>query len=102
MAAPRLACLAATVFGALSPVAAIAGGGAGYGPPGPPYAPPPYFDEPPTIRAAAAACRADIERYCVGVLPGRGRIISCLAGNRDRLSPTCEDVLRRAEFFFGR
>jgi hypothetical protein len=36
------------------------------------------------------------------VLPGGGRIISCLAGNRDRLTPPCEDVLRRAESFFRR
>jgi hypothetical protein len=54
------------------------------------------------MRSAAAACRPDIERYCTGVLPGGGRIISCLAGNRDRLTPPCEDVLRRAESFFRR
>jgi hypothetical protein len=93
-------CLFAVLLGALAPAAASAGG--------PPRdEPPPYYDGPQyggplNMRSAAAACRPDIERYCTGVLPGGGRIISCLAGNRDRLTPPCEDVLRRAESFFRR
>lgn len=37
----------------------------------------------------ADACRPDYWRYCKGVVPGKGRILSCLAGNRDRLSWAC-------------
>jgi hypothetical protein len=98
-------CLFAVLLGALAPAAASAGGA-------PRGEPPPYDDGqqydgpqyggPLNMRSAAAACRPDIERYCTGVLPGGGRIISCLAGNRDRLTPPCEDVLRRAESFFRR
>jgi hypothetical protein len=87
--------VAAACLAALVPADALAGGEPG-------YEPPPYYGEPLTMRAAAEACRVDIERYCVGVLPGGGRIISCLAGNRDRLTPPCADVLKRAEFFFRR
>lgn len=60
------------------------------------------WERPLSVPEAAAACRVDIEQHCQGVLPGRGRIIACLAGNRDRLTPSCEDVLRRVERFFGR
>jgi hypothetical protein len=103
-------CLFAVLLGTLAPAAATAGGSpAGEPPPyrGGPQYDEPQFDGPPNgggfgIRAAAAACRPDIERYCAGVLPGGGRIIACLAGNRDRLTPPCEDVLRRAESFFRR
>jgi hypothetical protein len=98
-------CLFAVLLGTLAPAVASAGGSPGGEPP--PYYDGPQYDGPPNggpfgIRAAAQACRPDIERYCAGVLPGGGRIISCLAGNRDRLSPPCEDVLRRAESFFRR
>jgi len=41
----------------------------------------------------AEACRPDYWRYCSGVVPGRGRILSCLAGNRDRLSRPCGHAL---------
>lgn len=93
-------CLFAGLLGALAPAAASAGGPSGDAPPY--YDDGPRFGGPFNFRSAAAACRPDIERYCAGVLPGGGRIISCLAGNRDRLSPPCEDVLRRAESFFRR
>jgi hypothetical protein len=35
-------------------------------------------------------------RYCPNVLPGGGRILSCLAGNKDRLTLGCRDALVRA------
>src|SRR5262245_42586484 len=93
-------CLFAVLLGTLAPAAASAGGPSKDEPPY--YDDGPGFDRPLTMRGAASACRPDIERYCAGVLPGGGRIISCLVGNRDRLSPPCEDVLRRAESFFRR
>jgi hypothetical protein len=43
------------------------------------------------------ACRPDYWRYCTGVVPGRGRVLSCLVGSRDRLSPPCAHAL--AELF---
>jgi hypothetical protein len=35
-------------------------------------------------------------RYCPNVLPGGGRILSCLAGNKDRLTLGSRDALLRA------
>jgi len=66
-------------------------------PPGYDYAPPyPRAPYPPTAREAWAACAPDVRRYCPNVLPGGGRILSCLAGNKDRLSRPCRDTLVRA------
>ncbi len=47
-------------------------------------------------RPAWLACEPDVQRYCPRVAPGGGRILSCLAGNKDRLSPACHDLLWRA------
>jgi len=76
----------------------------------PPEPPPPgYYDPPPPYdpyplspRAAWAACRPDVQRYCPRVLPGGGRILSCLAGNKDRLSIACSDALRRIWAYYRR
>lgn len=66
-------------------------------PPGYRYAAPyPGAPYPPTAREAWAACAPDARRYCPNVLPGGGRILSCLAGNKDRLSRPCHDTLVRA------
>lgn len=61
--------------------------------PAPRYPPPAY---PPTAREAWHACQPDVRTYCPNVLPGGGRILSCLAGNKDRLTPRCRNVLVRA------
>jgi hypothetical protein len=39
------------------------------------------------------ACGADYNRYCKGTVPGGGRIIACLEGQRDRLGAACRKVL---------
>ena len=35
------------------------------------------------------ACRADAEKLCAGVEHGGGRILDCLAGQKDKLSDDC-------------
>lgn len=57
---------------------------------------------PPSPRAAWAACAPDARRYCPNVLPGGGRILSCLAGNKDRLTPRCRNSLLRAWTYYRR
>ena len=37
------------------------------------------------------ACKADLGQICPGVQPGEGRILACLEGKTDQLSPTCKD-----------
>lgn len=37
------------------------------------------------------ACKADLDKICPGVQPGEGRILACLEGKTDQLSPACKD-----------
>jgi hypothetical protein len=37
------------------------------------------------------ACKADLDKLCPGVEPGHGRILACLEGKTDQLSPACKD-----------
>ena len=39
------------------------------------------------------ACRADAEKLCAGVEHGGGRIMSCLAGQKDKLSDDCRKMV---------
>jgi hypothetical protein len=45
------------------------------------------------LTAALRLCRADYERLCSDVPPGRGRALACLLDNRSRLSPACRNAL---------
>jgi Cysteine rich repeat len=40
-----------------------------------------------------AACRADFQKFCQGVMPGGGRIVSCLANHKDKISSACKKVV---------
>jgi hypothetical protein len=40
------------------------------------------------------ACGFDFRRYCSGVPFGGGRVLACLEGNADRLSPRCGTALQ--------
>ena len=39
------------------------------------------------------ACRADAEKLCAGVEHGHGRILDCLAGQKDKLSDDCRKMV---------
>jgi hypothetical protein len=39
------------------------------------------------------ACRADAQRLCAGVEHGGGRILDCLAGQKDKLSDDCRKMV---------
>jgi hypothetical protein len=39
------------------------------------------------------ACRADAQRLCAGVEHGGGRIMNCLAGQKDKLSDDCRKMV---------
>ena len=47
--------------------------------------------------AQMAACAGDAERLCHGMRPGGGRIIGCLRGNAESLSPGCRAALGISE-----
>lgn len=37
------------------------------------------------------ACKNDVEKFCKDVEPGKGRIMSCLKQNEDKLSHSCRE-----------
>jgi hypothetical protein len=55
----------------------------------------------PAVRAAREACIADINRLCPDVVPGGGRIIRCLAAQRDQMSPGCKTAVQVARAALG-
>lgn len=40
-----------------------------------------------------AACEADVKKLCSGIMPGGGRILDCLAKQKDKLSDACKKVV---------
>jgi hypothetical protein len=40
-----------------------------------------------------AACGADVKKFCDGVQPGGGRILDCLAKQKDKLADACKKVV---------
>ncbi len=41
-------------------------------------------------------CRADAEKFCKGIAPGGGRILSCLKSREPELQPACAAEFKRA------
>jgi hypothetical protein len=39
------------------------------------------------------ACRADAQKLCAGIEHGGGRIMDCLAGQKDKLSDDCRKMV---------
>ena len=40
-----------------------------------------------------AACLADYDKFCVGMIPGGGRIIACLKKQYDQLNESCRKLI---------
>jgi len=41
-------------------------------------------------------CKADAEKFCKGIAPGGGRILSCLKSRQPELQPACAAEFKRA------
>ena len=46
--------------------------------------------------AQRAACKADYDKHCKGVMPGGGRVLACLSKHNDALSAACKKVVADA------
>lgn len=44
----------------------------------------------------ATACKAEAQKYCKGIRPREGRILSCLKGRESDLSPACATEFKSA------
>jgi hypothetical protein len=45
------------------------------------------------VDTVANGCKVEIEKYCVQVTPGQGRVLACLYAHEDKLSSKCEYAL---------
>jgi hypothetical protein len=45
------------------------------------------------VQSVTESCKKDIETYCTGVTPGKGRILACLYAYGDKISTRCEYAL---------
>jgi hypothetical protein len=45
----------------------------------------------------AAACKADVGKYCKSIKPGGGRVLSCLKGREADLTPDCKAQFNRVK-----
>ncbi|MEQ1951217.1 cysteine rich repeat-containing protein [Mesorhizobium sp. CN2-181] len=43
--------------------------------------------------AEREACAADYQKFCSGVAPGGGRVLECLAKQKDKLTAACQKVI---------
>jgi Cysteine rich repeat len=62
-----------------------------------------YADAPPASNQQPAdsptftqACENELKTYCQGVAPGNGRLLTCLQGYYQQLSPGCLAVFDKA------
>jgi hypothetical protein len=81
-------------------VGAVSGGAAAGTPTAPattaapaPAAPMPPMSPRQEVMLLRYSCGPDFRRYCSGVPIGGGRVLACLQGNADRLSPGCGSAL---------
>jgi len=51
----------------------------------------------PRAGRAESPCAGDTKQLCADVRPGEGRVHACLAENRDKLSPACQERLSQDE-----
>ncbi|MFX8832873.1 cysteine rich repeat-containing protein, partial [Acinetobacter baumannii] len=51
-------------------------------------------DQKERARTLARACRADAQKFCQGIDPGGGRLLTCLKGREADLSAGCRDALK--------
>ncbi len=46
------------------------------------------------VTYVANECRDDLNKYCSGVQPGEGRLLTCLDKNKGKISKRCNEALK--------
>jgi hypothetical protein len=52
---------------------------------------------PQPTEAQRIACQVDYDKFCLGMIPGGGRIIACLDRHYDELRPACKKIVDDAK-----
>lgn len=47
------------------------------------------------VKEFRQACRADMDKFCKGIVPGEGRIAACLKNHERELSETCRSIFQK-------
>ena len=47
-----------------------------------------------TVSYLAQECEDDLEKYCVDIKPGEGRLLDCLDKNEDSVSSRCKEAFQ--------
>jgi hypothetical protein len=55
-----------------------------------------------SLKYVATQCKADARKYCKGIKPGSGRIVTCLNSNKDRLNKFCATAIRDVDIRVAR
>ena len=50
---------------------------------------------PVAAHTRSGPCKADIEKLCANVTPGRGAILACLKRQQDQVSEACRETLMK-------
>ena len=59
--------------------------------------PPPSPPGRPPVQEIRGPCHDDALKFCKEVQPGAGRLVACLAGNVDKLTPACQTQVKRVQ-----
>jgi hypothetical protein len=62
----------------------------------PTQSPPAQAPSQQAVADARTACETDIQKLCIGVQPGGGRILACLKQHQDQVSDGCKQAVVKA------
>lgn len=54
------------------------------------------------MKEVRQACKADLEKYCADVKPGRGGKMKCAMANKEKFSAECQAEMAKAKEEMGR
>jgi hypothetical protein len=55
-----------------------------------------------SLKYVTGQCKADMQKFCKGIKPGDGRILTCLNSNQERLNKFCATAIRDVDLRVAR